>query len=146
MPNDVFHPCADPSADWSTDFGPGEWIADHWDNRALEGWWDERRYPTVVDENWGFAENEVIGKSDDFGIRYYRQFEVHETCEVQIRLGGDDGYAMWLDGSWDIYEWFDQPFTQTTVNVTLTAGWHTMYVFFYENGGTAQVLLDWRPV
>jgi hypothetical protein len=146
IPPTGFDFCNPGSTGWTTDFGPGLWDAYHWDNRTLSGTNDAYAQDAVIDVDWGNGENTVVGESDDFSILWRQQIEVATTCTIEIRAGGDDGYAVNIDGDWKIVEWRNQSFNQETHTITLDPGFHDFDFYFYENSGFARALLEWRTV
>lgn len=99
---------------------------------------------TKIDVNFGTGKNTVIDRENNFSILWNKNIEVAQTCTILLRAGGDDGFAVRIDGNWEILEWRDQTFTQVTKAITLTPGFHNVEFYFYEKDGNARALLEWK--
>ncbi len=136
--------CAQPKNKWSTNFGPGTWNAYHWKNRTLNGQNSGFARDSKIDVDFGTGKNPVVDKKDDFSILWLQDIKVAKSCTIELRAGGDDGYAVRVDGRFVINKWQDQAFNQTTATITLSPGEHSFEFYFYENTGEAQALFEWR--
>ncbi len=76
-------------------------------------------------------------------------YSVRWTCSVYVSTAGtytftattDDGMNVLLDGNLLIWAWYDQGPTAYATTTSVSAGWHTIKVEYYNKtlGGTAQV-------
>lgn len=76
-------------------------------------------------------------------------YSVRWTCSVYVSTSGtytfnattDDGMNVMLDGNLLIWAWYDQGPTAYATTTSVSAGWHTIKVEYYNKtlGGTAQV-------
>jgi len=96
--------------------------------------------------DWGYD-----SPSSQCGISA-EQFSVHWTRDVDFTGGthrftitSDDGFSLYVDGESVIEKWFDQVATYT-VDVTLTAGLHTLELQYYEYLEAAVIKLAWETV
>lgn len=80
------------------------------------------------------------GSHDLMAIRFTRTINV-EAGQYQFRLNHDDGIRLYIDGSQVLSRWSDGAYTDTTSRY-LSAGAHTLEIWYYENGGAAIVQLD----
>ncbi len=58
----------------------------------------------------------------------------------------DDGMRLYIDGQKVQDRWFDQSATPQTVDVTLTAGNHTLVLEYYQAYGNASAALSWQQL
>jgi hypothetical protein len=118
------------------------WQALYWDNPGLAGaplvcqnvdelnlvWWDSRPTPSLP--------------VDQFSARFSRQVDF-EGGAYRFRIGGDDGYRLFVDGEPILAEWFEHPYLESIHEMELSAGRHTVVVEYFDGPGPAQVGLDW---
>lgn len=79
-------------------------------------------------------------------------YSVRWTCSVNVTTAGnysftiltDDGMNLMLDGNLLIWAFYDQGPTSYSTTTSISAGWHTIKVEYYNrwNAGTAQVLTN----
>ena len=143
LPPSGYNFCANGSS-WTTNFGPGTWTRKDWKNPNLSGPSAKTNSVSKIDVDYGSGNNTIINQSDGFSVRWSRQIEVAKACNIQLRAGGDDGYRVKIDGSLVINNWSDHAFEQTTQTVAITPGFHTVEFEFYENGGDARALFEWK--
>ena len=134
-----------PNSGWTFGgWGPGAWSAAHWTNKTLDGSAAATVTRSEVNENYGSAQNPVIGRTDDFSIRWTRTIDVASNCSVRFRGGGDDGFRLRIDGNLVLDDWSNHGYRTKEADHTLTAGTHTIVYEFYESGGDARAALEWR--
>lgn len=84
------------------------------------------------------------GQTDKFAARYQGQFEAAEPGLYTFYLGSDDGSQLFIDGQLIINNDGNKPVTELSASVQLSRGTHDIDVRYYENGGLAEVFLDWN--
>ena len=60
-----------------------------------------------------------------------------------FRLGSDDGAILDVGDTRVISRWATQSYGTTDGSISLTAGWHTIRIQYFEDIGTARVSLAW---
>ena len=95
-----------------------------------EGKWKER--PDLVD---GVVHNLQAGANQ--GTLLHRTIEVKKACKINVSLGSDDGFAIWLDGK--LLASKDVPRgpgpDQDRVTLDLSKGRHDLVFMPYNRGG-----------
>lgn len=75
------------------------------------------------------------GDSDTFSIRYTGSINIATVGNYTFYTTSDDGSKLFIDGIQVVNNNFLQPPTERSGNITLTAGFHTIKILFYENNG-----------
>ncbi len=83
------------------------------------------------------------GPSDDFAVRYRGNFETALAGTYSFYLTNDDGSRLLIDGVQIMNGGGSASATQSTANVTLTRGQHTIEVRYFDDSGSALLDLDW---
>ncbi|MBN1594106.1 MAG: hypothetical protein JW941_12755, partial [Candidatus Coatesbacteria bacterium] len=78
-------------------------------------------------------------------IRWDGYVQIPDTGEYSFFLTSDDGSRLYLDSVLVIDNWGDHAMATKNCSATLTAGYHRIQVEYYDSGGGAMVLLEWRP-
>jgi hypothetical protein len=81
---------------------------------------------------------------DDFAIRWQGGLYVETTGDYVLYLGADDGQRLFVDGVLVVDLWSDHGLLYVPAPLSLVAGWHTLEVHMYENGGGAAAILEWE--
>ncbi|MFN0085178.1 MAG: Ig-like domain-containing protein [Blastocatellia bacterium] len=120
------------------------WKGEYFNNRSLNGSPAMIRDdgPGSINFEWGFG-----GPSSACGLGV-ENFSVRWSRELQMAGGvyrfttfSDDGIRLYIDGASVLDRWIDRGETRDDVDVTLTAGRHTIVFEYYENGGLASARL-----
>lgn len=135
--------CTVNSGSYTFDFGPGSWDAEYYDNRFLTGT-PVLSTSSQINYDWGGGGPAELSTNDNFSVRWTRTINLAATCRMQFRLGGDDGYRLFLDGTEIIDDWSAHSYRSSSARRTLSPGLHTIVVEFYEQGGQARATLRWR--
>jgi Flp pilus assembly pilin Flp len=152
--------------------GPGAWTgkyyADTNANRAFNTGEYRFTYPNLeeINFNWGTGRPGLpigstetpLPSSDNYMARWTRTISVSDTIQYTIRTYSDDGIRVIVDPpgdpdttpgyatswTWNINAWYDRGYSSTPdeATVTLTPGFHTFLVEYYEGGGDARVRVD----
>jgi len=80
---------------------------------------------------------------DHFSAKWRGNFQF-PAGDYTFIAKADDGIRVWVDGQKIIDAWRDQGPTEYRANRNLTAGPHTIEVFYYENDNGATVRLRWQ--
>lgn len=81
------------------------------------------------------------GDHDDFGLHVTGTFTINEAGVRSLGVNSDDGFQLLIDGQ-PVLEFLDPRGSADTIGaVDLSAGEHTLELFYYERSGGAQVEL-----
>lgn len=119
------------------------WYAEFFDNRALDGEPVLVRNDAAVNFDWGESSpaSDVL-HPDAFSARWRRTINV-ESATYRFRVLVDDGARLWVDDRLLIDAWQPQAATLYEEDIELEAGSVPVRLEYYENGGLAQVALQW---
>lgn len=125
------------------------WKGEYFNNRNLSG------APVFVrDEGNGFLNNffDVNSPSatcgvpaDTFSARYTRNV-TFPAGVYRFSASADDGVRFFVDNELKVDKWIDQNETRYDVEMTLSAGVHTLRLEFYDSGGKAAARLSWSAL
>lgn len=127
---------------------PNQWWVNYWGNQTR--WQDsvvmKNEGTGYLDHNWGNGGPGWGLPSDHFSTQYERF--IYFDCGVyRLHLKSDDGSRLTIDGN--IIPEFDHWSTNvwdTTADIALQTGSHEFKVEQFENGGGANIYLDWSLV
>ena len=80
---------------------------------------------------------------DRFSARWTRAVAL-DAGTYRFRVTSDDGARLYVDGVVKIDQWRDQAPTESTADVVLAAGTHTLILEYYENTGGTMAKLSWE--
>lgn len=102
------------------------------------------RTDATINFHWGAGAPAGL-TTDTFSIRWRGWLQIPTDGSYTFYLTGDDGVRLWLDGQLLINEWQDQGATTFSVTVPRLNGGDKLdlRVEFYENSGSATVVLEW---
>jgi hypothetical protein len=125
------------------------WRLQIWNNRYQSGTEAEIKYDFVgsggFSVNWGGGAPTGCTGADNFSIRFKRSAYFASSGYYDFTTTADDGVKVRVDGNQIINGWVDQAPTTYTAQTWVNAGWHTLRVDYYENGGGATASLSWAP-
>jgi hypothetical protein len=119
----------------------GQYTAQYYANRTLNGNPTTTRCETSINNNWGTAGPSGVGVGvDSFSVRWTGRHSFAAGSHT-FTATADDGIRVWLDGALIVDAWVNQAPTTYTATRTLTAGEHEVKVEYYDNeyGAVAQV-------
>jgi len=120
-----------------------DWKAEYYNNPNLNGAPVLVRNETQVDYDWGTGSPGFGVSVDNFSARWSRSLSFPAgTYRFHVRV--DDGARLWVDGNLIIDQWHDSVPTTYTADVTLTNGWHSLRMEYYERSGGALAQLAWE--
>jgi hypothetical protein len=96
-----------------------------------------------INYQWGGGNVLNSGRYDRVLVRFTGNISFPDTQDVRFYAPGDDGVQLYIDGNLIINDWFDKGGGGSTSNyLHFEAGSsHTITLYFYENGGGANVWL-----
>jgi streptogramin lyase/single-stranded DNA-binding protein len=80
---------------------------------------------------------------DRFSARWTRAVAL-DAGMYRFHVTSDDGARLYVDGVVKIDQWRDQAPTESTADVVLAAGTHTLILEYYENTGGTMAKLSWE--
>ncbi len=126
------------------------WRAEYFNNTSLSGAPVLVRDDTLpnsrfLDFNWRLASpSEECGvNSDNFSVRWTRSVAFAGGA-YRFTVTADDGVRLFIDGQERLNRWSDQPLTNHSVDVQLSAGNHRIVLEYYERWGSAAIKLSWQ--
>ena len=97
-----------------------------------------------VDFNWGGGQVLNSGLTEDVIVKLIGNFTPISTGTTYITAPADDGVKLYLDGVEYINDWYDKGGGGSTADVPTTEGTPMVIeMWYYENGGGANVRLMW---
>ena len=97
-----------------------------------------------VDFNWGGGQILNSGLSEDVIVKLSGNFTPNTTGTTYITAPADDGVKLYLDGELYINDWYDKGSGGSTADVPTIQGTPMVIeMWYYENGGGANVKLMW---
>jgi uncharacterized protein YraI len=116
--------------------GGGLWTAEYYNNPHLSGSPVVIIGETTPSHNWGAGAPFGNVPADNFSARW-RSTQYLDAGSYQVSVRADDGVRVYVNGVLHINEWHNASGQTYTANVTLTPGYHTFLVEYYEAGGLA---------
>ncbi|MEN1681219.1 MAG: PQQ-dependent sugar dehydrogenase [Planctomycetota bacterium] len=103
------------------------------------------RTDATVDFDWVNGAPAPGLPSNQFSVVWSGQVEPLYSEEYIFRTTTDDGVRLWVDGELLIDQWVDQSATRAHGKINLLAGRrYDVRMEYYENGGQASAVLEWR--
>ena len=98
-----------------------------------------------INENWGSGSPAAGVNADDFQIHWEGQITSDTTQNIRFYAPGDDGIKVSIDNVQIINDWYDKGGGgSASAPVAFTANTPKAFsLWFYENGGGANVWLYW---
>lgn len=119
------------------------WYTEFFDNRSLDGEPVLVRNDWAINFNWGESSPATdVLHPDAFSARWRRTINV-ESGVYRFRVFVDDGARLWVDDELLVDAWQPQAATLYEEDVALEAGNVPVRLEYFENGGLAQVALEW---
>ncbi len=119
-----------------------QYCGEYYNNRTLSGSPTFIRNDSSINVDWGNnGPGGGIG-NDNFSVRWRGSFNFNSGTYTFITTS-DDGIRLYVDDVNLIDKWFDQGPTTYTATRTMSAGYHTIRVEYYENGGGAVARASW---
>ena len=118
------------------------WRGEYYANVSLSGTPALVRNDASIDFNWGAAAPGSGLPADGFSARW-TAYAPFAAGSYTFRLTADDGARLWVDEQLIIDQWRDQSATAYTVTRSMTAGYHSVRLEYYERAGDAVCQLSW---
>ena len=107
---------------------------------------DRLMFTTTVNNinfNWGGNRVMDIGPYEDTIVKFTGSIYIPENGVYGFYAPGDDGVQVIIDNTRIINDWYDKGGGGSMVTTDLSSGSHSITVWYYENGGGANVWLYW---
>ena len=100
---------------------------------------------TVPDINFQWGGGQVLnsGLYEDVIVNFTGTINIPQTGTYTFYSPADDGTKLYIDGNLIINDWVDKGGGGTMVQTHLSEGPHSLTLWYYENGGGANVGLYW---
>lgn len=122
-----------------------DWRGEYYNNNSLSGSPTLVRNDMSLSFDWGTASPATGINADNFSVRWSRSLDFPAgTYRFYTRV--DDGVRLWVDDRLIIDQWHDSAPTSYSTDVTLSSGYHTLRMEYFENSGTALAQLAWEWV
>jgi uncharacterized repeat protein (TIGR03806 family) len=113
-------------------------------NQTLSGAPALTRTDATVDFDWGNGGPGGSIPVDHFSARWSGQVQAAVSETHTFWVTGDDGVRLWVDNVLLVDAWVDQPPTERSGSISLTAGTkYDLRLEYFENGGGAVARLAW---
>lgn len=123
----------------------GNWSANYWNNRSLQGSPAVSRNESEINYNWGTGSPAQGIGNDNWSARW--------TSNISFPGGTyrfvatmDDGMRVWVDNMLIVDAWYDSPAHTIRADQFLSAGTHPIRVEYYDHGRGAVAQLSWFQV
>src|SRR5262249_48853158 len=88
--------------------------------------------------DWEMESPVSTDPADKFSVRWSGQLQPRYSEVYTFSTYTDDGVRLWIDGLLIVDKWLDQPPTEHSGRIALSAGrWYAITMEYYENGGSA---------
>jgi hypothetical protein len=124
--------------------GSGTGLTGHYFNNKDFTALARTRTDATVNFNWAGASPDAAIGADTFSARWIGRVQAATSETHTFSVVGDDGVRLWVDNRLIVDKWIDQPPTEWSGTITLTAGTkYDLRLDYYENAGGAACQLLW---
>jgi len=120
------------------------WRGEYYANPDLQGTPTLVRDDLAVSFNWGEGAPAPNLPADAFSARWTRSL-YFDAGDYRFALTVDDGARLWIDGQLLLDGWSVGSVRTYQRDVTLSAGYHSLEVDYFEQIGAAAISLGWTP-
>jgi LysM repeat protein len=114
----------------------GQWRGAYYNNPTLEGEPVFVRNDAAVNFHWGLRSPDTRLNTDQFSVRWTRTVNFVGGL-YRFTMTVDDGARIWVDDQLVLDQWYVQPETTHTADVTLPRGNHLITIEYFEDTGNA---------
>jgi uncharacterized protein YraI len=119
------------------------WTAQYFNNPDLAGGPIVTRLENSINYFWGTGSPGPFIPADNFSARWTATLPF-AAGTYRFTLAGGDGVRLFIDNLSVINQWQDQSLRAFSIDVSLSAGLHTLRVEYYERTNQATVRLDYQ--
>ncbi len=120
----------------------GPWTALYYNNKDLSGTPVDTRLDSKIYFDWGAGSPSGAVNSDNFSA-LWTSVNTFEAGTYRFVATADDGVRVYVDGALIIDNWKVQPVAETSGEIALAAGSHTVQVRYFEEGGLSSIYVRW---
>lgn len=115
---------------------------EYFDGTDLTGFADSRIDPTIDFTGWGGAPTGTAVQPDDaFSERWTGVVRIDTAGSWTFKTVSNDGVRLWIDDTLLIDNWTQHAATVDTASVSLPAGWSTIRLEHFQDGGSVVIQL-----
>ncbi len=123
----------------------GNWRGEYFNTERLGGSPSIVRNDAAIDFNWGVGWPHPNINAEHFSVRWTRSLRL-DTGTWRFTVKTDGGVRLFVDNVLVIDQWSDQPTAESTADVPLGTGFHTIRLEYSKVSRTAEVHLSWDHV
>ena len=117
---------------------------EYFTNRNLSGSPAMVRCDRTIWFDWGVGSPGGGVPADNFSVRWTAEVYFPSTDTYSFWATHDDGIRVYIDSSLILDEWHPAASETHGIDITVSQGWHTLRIEYYEEGGGA-VIFFWYP-
>ena len=117
-----------------------QWHISYYASADLSGAVVLQNGATDLNFNWGTGAPGTGVPSTNFSLRAVRAITT-DAATYFVKTTSDDGARLYIDGKLILDHWAEQPQTDYSAYVDLTAGAHTITVEYFQKGGLAVLIV-----
>lgn len=118
------------------------WRGEYYNNTDISGTPAMVRDDAGIDFNWGSGSPGGGVNADYFSVRW-TTFANFGAGTYTFFATVDDGVRLWVDDQLIIDQWRDQATTTFSTSKSLTSGYHSLRVEYYDRSGDARITVGW---
>ena len=118
------------------------WRGEYYNNVSLSGAPALVRDDASISFDWGASPPATGVNADNLSVRW-TNFVSFGGGNYTFRVTTDDGARLWVDDQLLIDQWRDQPATTFIASRSLSAGYHSLRLEYYEHTSNAAIKLWW---
>lgn len=118
---------------------------EYYNNRDLSGTAVLVRDDAAINFDWAGASPGTGVNATDFSVRW-TNFTTFEAGVYRFTTRTDDGVRLWVDEVLIINHWVEQETTTYTADRTMTAGYHSIRMEYFQGTGGSIAQLSWEKV
>lgn len=119
--------------------------AEYFDNQELKGQPKAVRTENRINYKWEKGPGVANIRQENFSIRWSGIISPKTTAEYEFRIGGDDGYRMYIDDELVINGWSGGGYRSVSETRKLEGGKnYTIRIEYFQGGGDASMDFAWN--
>ncbi len=119
-----------------------QWIGQYYNNPYLQGAPVLTRYENAINYDWGYGAPDLSVPFDYFSARWTTSLPFG-AGSYRFTLTADSGIRLYIDDLQVVSQWQVAPTTSYVIDVSLSAGIHTLRVEYFSWAGPSSVKIDY---